>query len=80
MIDNFATIGQDYAGTGLSSPNRGGSKKVSVAEVRNDSNTFKIAPEVQRGVDAYHEAFHGKAKAQGSEEDEDEDDVYGRAF
>ena len=37
VIEKFATIGKDYAGSGFSSPQKGGSKKVSQAEVRNDS-------------------------------------------
>lgn len=80
LIDNFKSIGEQYAGTGTSSPNKNSksaSKEGYQDEVRNESNTFKVAPDAQKSVAAYHAAFHGKGIRQDSEED-DENDEYGR--
>ena len=61
VIDNFESIGVNYAGSGLT-PNAGKAPKISVADGNEDADG---------DVDAYHANFHRAANMTNSSGDED---------
>ena len=69
-MDNFASIGEDYAGTGLSSP--GKSKAQGFGDATDHFKIKKSGAPQPGSVEAYHAAFHNQQQQNSDEDDRGE--------